>query len=123
MTDTPKLPTQRLDKWLWMARFFKTRSLAAKLVSGGGVRVNGMRITKTSTAIKQGDTLTFPQGRQVRVVQLLDIATRRGPAPEAQALYTDLSPAPDGPPPPRVGARPTKKDRRNMDALRDDPEA
>ncbi|MFT5061472.1 MAG: ribosome-associated heat shock protein Hsp15 [Dinoroseobacter sp.] len=105
-----------------MARFFKTRSLAAKLVSGGGVRLNGARVSKTSTAIKQGDTLTFLQGCQVRVVQLNGIAKRRGPAPEAQTLYADLSPAPDGPPPPRVGARPTKKDRRNMDALRDDPE-
>ncbi len=103
-----------------MTRFFKTRSLAAKLVTGGGVRVNGARVSKNATPIKQGDTLTFTQGRQVRVVQLLDIAKRRGPAPEAQALYTDLTPAPEGPPPPRVGARPTKKDRRDMDALRDD---
>lgn len=103
-----------------MARFFKTRSLAAKLVSGGGVRVDGVRVSKTATPIKACDTLTFLQGRQVRVVQLVDIAQRRGPAPEAQALYTDLSPAPDGPPPPRVGARPTKKDRRDMDAMRDD---
>ena len=102
-----------------MARFFKTRSLSAKLVTGGGVRVNGARVTKSSTAVKVGDTLTFVQGRQVRVVQLKDVAKRRGPAPEAQALYEDLSPPPEGPPPPRVGARPTKKDRRILDGLRD----
>ena len=113
------LPTQRLDKWLWMARFFKTRSLSAKLVTGGGVRVNGTRVTKASTSVKPGDTLTFVQGRQVRVVQLKDVAKRRGPAPEAQALYEDLSPPPEGPAPPRVGARPTKKERRTLDAMRD----
>jgi ribosome-associated heat shock protein Hsp15 len=102
-----------------MARFFKTRSLSAKLVTGGGVRVNSARVSKSSTAVKAGDTLTFVQGRQVRVVRLKDIAKRRGPATEAQALYEDLSPPAEGPPPPRVGARPTKKDRRILDGLRD----
>lgn len=108
----------RLDKWLWYARFFKTRSLAAKMVSEGRVRVNGERVTKTSHAVVAGDVLTFPQGRDVRVVEIAAIGTRRGPAPEAATLFVDLTP--ERPPPePRVGKRPTKRDRRILDALRD----
>ena len=119
MTSTP---TQRLDKWLWHARFFKTRTLAAKVVSDGRVRVDGTPVSKPSRSVGVGDTLTFPQGRQIRVVRILAIAERRGPAPEAQALYDDLTPpappkAPEGPK--RIdGGRPTKKDRRAMDKLR-----
>ena len=86
--------SQRLDKWLWCARFFKTRSGAAKQVSGGHVRVNGARVTKPATAIKPGDVMTFVQGRDVKVVKMVAVATRRGPAPEAQALYEDQSPPP-----------------------------
>lgn len=109
----------RLDKWLWHARFFKTRSLAARQVSDGHVRVNGTRVTKPAHQIGPGDTLTFVQGRQVRVAQVLALGTRRGPAPEAQTLYADLTP-PSEPDPPRVGPRPTKRDRRALDALRDE---
>ena len=109
----------RLDKWLWHARFFKTRSLAARQVSDGHVRVNAVKITKTSSQISAGDVLTFAQGRQIRVVRVEAIAKRRGPAAEAQALYFDMTPAAE-PIPPRVGARPTKKDRRDMDAFRDE---
>jgi ribosome-associated heat shock protein Hsp15 len=112
----------RLDKWLWHARFFKTRSLAGKVVSEHGVRVNGTRTSKPARAIGPGDVLTFNAGARVRVVRLLEIGTRRGPAPEAQALYDDLSP----PPPERdatapvaaSGGRPTKRDRRSMDKFR-----
>ena len=107
-------PKQRLDKWLWAARFFKTRSLAARVVGEGSVRVNGERVTKTSTAISAGDTLTFPQGRTIRVVEVAGLSEKRGPAPEAQALYADHTP----PPVPRVGARPTGKARRDLDAAR-----
>ncbi|RVT84050.1 RNA-binding S4 domain-containing protein [Rhodobacteraceae bacterium CCMM004] len=118
MTDAPR-PTQRLDKWLWHARFFKTRSLATRQVSGGHVRVNGTRAAKASQGVAVGDVLTFVQGRAVRVVRLLALADRRGPAPEARALYDDLSPPPDPAPPaaPRYdgGGRPTKKDRRALD--------
>lgn len=112
----------RIDKWLWQARFFKTRSLAARVVSDGHVRVNAERVSKTATAVSCGDVLTFPQMRQVRVVRVISLGTRRGPASEAQTLYEDLTP--EAPPtPPRVGPRPTKRDRRVMTALRDvDPE-
>lgn len=109
--------TQRLDQWLWHARFFKTRSMATKLVSGGHVRVDGTRVSKPAHALRPGVTLTFPQARRIRVVRVEALATRRGPAPEAQALYTDLSPEPEdsAPPNPRFEGkgRPTKKDRRN----------
>ncbi|MBV0914098.1 RNA-binding S4 domain-containing protein [Anianabacter salinae] len=122
MADTSR-PTLRIDKWLWFARFFKTRGLATKLVAGGHVRVNGTPIAKASHAVGAGDTLTFPQGRRVRVVHILDIGTRRGPAPEAQALYDDHSPAPPLPEPKAPafdkGGRPTKKDRRALDSAAD----
>ena len=112
----------RLDKWLWQARFFKSRSLAAACVSGGHARVNGQHVSKASRAVGPGDVLTFPQGRLVRVVKVTACGTRRGPAPEAQGLYEDLSPPEaqekkDVPPIQRMSgnARPTKKDRRKLD--------
>jgi len=109
----------RVDKWLWFARFFKTRSLAAKLVSDGKVRVDGTPISKPSRSVAPGAVLTFPQGHSVRVIKILALGTRRGPAPEAQALYEDLDPPrpkdKDLSEPQRVGARPTKKARRSLD--------
>jgi ribosome-associated heat shock protein Hsp15 len=87
----------RLDKWLWQARFFKSRGLAAEVIEAGHVRVNGTRITRPGRDVTEGDTLTFPQGDRIRVVRILALGQRRGPAPEAQALYLDLnaSAAPD----------------------------
>ncbi|ABD56227.1 RNA-binding S4 domain-containing protein [Jannaschia sp. CCS1] len=108
-----------MDKWLWQARFFKTRSLAARQVSAGHVRVNATKITKASTQISPGDVLTFPQGNTIRVVKIDALAKRRGPAPEAQTLYIDMTPE-AAPQSPRVGPRPTKKDRRDLDAFRED---
>jgi ribosome-associated heat shock protein Hsp15 len=108
---------------LWQARFFKTRSLAARVVAGG-LRVNGARITKPAAPVGPGDVLTFTQGRAVRVVRVLALGQRRGPASEAQALYDDLAPpaAGDGDDPApstsRTGPRPTKKDRRRIDDIR-----
>jgi len=93
----------RLDKWLWFARFFKTRSLAAAQITGGHVRVNGTRATKAAQAVRPGDTLTFSQGRAVRVVHIRALPVRRGPAPEARATYDDLSP-PAPPSPAEMGA-------------------
>lgn len=110
----------RIDKWLWHARFFKTRSLAAKIVSGGKLRVNGQPISKPAYMVTALDVLTFPQANDVRVIKVLAIGERRGPAPEAQLLYDDLDP-----PKPREAiaeqvprfegkGRPTKKDRRAL---------
>ena len=120
----------RLDKWLWHARFVKSRGLAAKLVSESGVRVNGTRAAKPAAAVRPGDVLTFALGRHVRVIRVLALGTRRGPAPEAQALYDDLDPPaarsePDPATPAPAAARepgagrPTKAQRRALDRLRD----
>ena len=75
----------RLDKWLWQARFFKTRALAAQLVGKRRVRINQAIVTKAHHRIRPGDVLTFPQGAVVRVVRVVDLGSRRGPAREAQA--------------------------------------
>ena len=113
--------TQRIDKWLWHARFFKTRTLAAKVVTAGRVRVNSARVTKASSSVKPGDGLSFMQGEALRIVRISNIGARRGPASEAQTLYEDLTPEPESndiPSHARVGIRPTKKDRRAIDAIR-----
>jgi ribosome-associated heat shock protein Hsp15 len=83
----------RLDKWLWQARFCKSRSIAAALVAEGRVRVNSERVTKSARSVGPGDVLTFPQGGAIRVVRVLAAGERRGPAAEAQGLYEDLAPA------------------------------
>lgn len=80
----------RLDKWLWHARFCKSRAIAARLVADGAVRVNANRVTKPATPVRVGDGLSFALGGRVRVVRILGLGTRRGPAAEAQALYDDL---------------------------------
>lgn len=80
----------RLDKWLWQARFFKNRAIAAALVAGGHVRVNGTPVSRPGRDITAGDVLTFPQGTRIRVVRILALGQRRGPATEAQALFSDL---------------------------------
>ena len=111
----------RLDKWLWHARFFKTRTLAAKVVSGGHVRVNANKVSKPSAAVLAGTVLTFPQGNQIRVIKIVELGTRRGPASEAQTLYEDLSPPEEKisrEQTPRGGVRPTKKDRRSLELIR-----
>jgi ribosome-associated heat shock protein Hsp15 len=81
----------RLDKWLWQARFFKTRGLAAQLIERRKLRLNREVVTKSHYRVRPGDVLTFPQGANVRVVRVLALGTRRGPAPEAQTLYEELS--------------------------------
>ncbi|WP_281842788.1 RNA-binding S4 domain-containing protein [Sinisalibacter aestuarii] len=106
----------RADKWLWHARFFKTRGLAAKVISGGHLRVNAAKVHKPAQSVGPGDVLTFPQGRRIRVVKVLGLSARRGPASEAQTLYEDLSPPSDpAPAAPRYEGkgRPSGKDRRN----------
>jgi ribosome-associated heat shock protein Hsp15 len=89
--------TIRLDKWLWQARFFKTRGMATRAVQAGHVRVNSVRTVKPAQAVGPGDTLTFVRAGQVRVVRLRAIGLRRGPATEAQTLYDDLAPPAEPP--------------------------
>ncbi|WP_340252350.1 RNA-binding S4 domain-containing protein [Roseobacter sp. HKCC-CH-9208] len=118
---TQPRPTLRIDKWLWHARFFKTRSLATRIVEEGAVRVNSARVTKPATAIGAGDVLTFAQGQTVRVVRVISLPDRRGPASEAQACYADLSEIKETVPekPQSEGhGRPSKRERRQAISLR-----
>ncbi len=129
----PDLPSdnQRLDKWLWCARFFKSRSLATKVCQGGLVRIDGEPTAKAHFALRGGEVLTFRQGDAIRVIKVLALAARRGPAKEAQTLYEDLAPPsaearlPRSKPAapglrPRGAGRPTKKDRRVIARLKDE---
>lgn len=114
-------PKIRIDKWLWYARFFKTRSLAAKQVGAGHVRVNGAKALKPAQNVSPGDVLTFAQGKMIRVVRIESIGERRGPAPEAQALYFDMTEKQEKVPanPKFEGkGRPDKKARRALDLTR-----
>ena len=82
---------QRLDNWLWFARFAKTRTLAAKLVAEGFVRVNGQRVESAAKAVAVGDVLTIAVARTTALVRVEGLGERRGPAPEARLLYTEVA--------------------------------
>jgi ribosome-associated heat shock protein Hsp15 len=112
-------PALRLDKWLWHARFCKSRTLAAKLAAAGKVRIAGSPVWKAHHAVRPGDVLTFPLGPHIRTVRILALGHRRGPAAEARGLYEDLAPPPvqTAAPLPAGGPRPTKADRRALDHL------
>ncbi len=120
--------TQRIDKWLFFARIVKSRSLAAKMVQSGRVRVNCDKVSNAARAIRPGDVLTVSLERRVVVLKVLAAGERRGPYSEARLLYEDLTP-PEPPPetaPPPANAgvreqgsgRPTKKQRRMLDSWR-----
>lgn len=123
--------SQRLDKWLWFARFARTRTLASALCKAGKVRVNRVSTSKPGAMIKSGDVLTFPLGRGIKVVRVLAPGERRGPAKQAQLLYEDMTPpeAPRSQKPERArvaprtpgSGRPTKRDRRATERLRGGP--
>jgi ribosome-associated heat shock protein Hsp15 len=83
-------PCIRLDKWLWQARFFKSRSIAAQAVKGGKIRINRRKPQRASANVRVGDGLTIIRGTQVVVLKIAALGTRRGPASEAQLLYTML---------------------------------
>ena len=112
---------QRIDKWLWHARVVRTRSAAAELAAGGGVRLNGARIDAASQPVRTGDVLTVALNRNVRVLKVKGFADRRGAAVAARTLYDDLSVAEPASRRPDVGVReagtgrPTKRDRRAID--------
>lgn len=119
----------RLDKWLWAARFFKTRSLASAAVDGGHVEVNGER-AKPAKNLRAGDALRIRINQTTYVVHVRGLAERRGPAAEAQRLYEEteaskqerarlaeqrrLAPTPAF----EDGGRPTKRDRRDMSRVK-----
>jgi len=83
---------QRLDKWLWCARFMKARADCARLIAEGSVRINRVPTEKSHARLRVGDVITFPLRGDVRVIEVLALATRRGPAPEAEGLYRDIAP-------------------------------
>ncbi len=126
---TVAVDAQRLDKWLWYARFFKSRTRASAFCSAGKVRVNAGVAKKANHALKIGDVLTFPQGSHIRVVRVENLGTRRGPSAAAQTLYDDLEPPmpikkENGASGGKIAAReartgrPTKAQRRATDKLR-----
>lgn len=116
----------RLDKWLWAARFFKTRSLAAEAVTGGKVEINDTR-PKPGRAVRAGDRLTIRRGAYEWTIVVQGVARLRGTAPQAQALYQETEESRsrreviaaqlklERPPEFDSGGRPTKKDRRAVD--------
>ena len=98
--NDPSKARQRIDKWLWFARIVKSRTLAAKLVTEGRIRVNSARIDTPAKAIGPGDVLTIALEREVKVWRILAIGERRGPYSEARLLYEDIGgPAASGPVP------------------------
>ena len=120
--------TLRVDKWLWFARFFKSRTLAADVCKSGKVRVSGTKIDKPSHTVRPGDVITFPQGKHIRVIRVVALGSRRGPASEARELFEDVDPpqpaaqADTKAPPPgadrgKGAGRPTKKERRELDRV------
>ena len=132
MTSAPAKPdtdaVMRLDKWLWHARFFKSRSGASTYTAAGNVRVNGTRQTRSSARIRPGDMLTFALHGHVRVIEIIALSARRGPAVEARTLYHDHEPPEQRPKTPAEAqpaqrapgsGRPTKRERRARDAFAD----
>ena len=114
----------RVDKWLWHARFFKSRNLSAKLATSGKLRVNRKVVRKSKHTVQPGDILTFPKGKDIRVIEIVALGERRGPVAEAQMLYSDLSPPETKPEGQSIikqyqqANRPKKSDRRAIKRLK-----
>lgn len=120
----------RIDKWLYYARFFKTRGMATRFITSGKLRLDGQIMSKPHRTVQIGHTLTFSQIDRIKVIRIERFGTRRGPASEAAELYLDLSPSEDGPHRKdsnfrtkfenrhRGAGRPTKKDARRTQALK-----
>lgn len=120
---------RRIDQWMFFSRLMKSRSLAARLVETGRVRVNKEKVKKPSSMLSKGDVITAMFGQKLRIIQVDELGSRRGPAVEAVLLYTDLTPKEESskkgrfiggssPSRPKGMGRPTKKDRRRMDSLK-----
>lgn len=83
-------PTQRIDKYLWFTRLAKSRSIAQAMAERGIMRLNGRRIERAHSPVRVGDLVTLAQGEKIRVVRILHLPARRGPASEAAACYEEL---------------------------------
>ncbi len=116
----------RVDKWLWYARFFKTRSSATRYVNSGHLRINSSRVKKANSLVKSGDILTFLLASRVRVLKVLLLTTKRLSAKEARFLYHDMSPTSETKKNVKVqltgtgrrmpgSGRPTKRERRRLE--------
>lgn len=137
--ETSAAGSLRLDKWLWFTRAVKSRTLAAGLIEAGKARINREKVARSSQTVRIGDVVTLTVAHRVRVLEVAALGTRRGPATEAATLYIDLTPPetrqpgvetesgeisqslPNGPAANRDRGlgRPTKRDRRLTDRLRD----
>ncbi|MHA1559862.1 MAG: RNA-binding S4 domain-containing protein [Alphaproteobacteria bacterium] len=115
--------TQRIDKWLWHARFARTRTAAQRLAISGQIRVNRVKNGNASRAVRVGDVLTVASDAGVRILRISGIADRRGSAADVRQLYDDLAPQSPSPsvdartPPTRV-PRPSVRDRRALADLK-----
>lgn len=130
-----EIASMRLDKWLWAARFYKTRALAVEQIGKGRVQVNHSA-AKASREVRVGDTIDLRQGDVAKTVQVLGLSLQRGPAPVAQQLYTEtpeslaerarlaelrrLAPEPASAIAQQHDGRPTKRDRRHIERVRHD---
>ena len=85
-----RAPSLRLDKWLWHARFCRTRAIAQARAASGLIRLNGNRVEKPAARVRVGDTVTVPTAREAVVVKVLALGMRRGPPTEARALYETI---------------------------------
>ena len=92
------MAAMRIDKWLWHARFYRSRPLAQAAASSGLIRLNGNRVEKPSVSVGPGDIVTLPRGRDILAVRIQALALRRGPAREAMSLYEVVSDAQLDPP-------------------------
>jgi ribosome-associated heat shock protein Hsp15 len=93
MGDLPLNGVLRLDKWLWYARFMKSRSKATKFCQSSRFCVNSSIVIKAHFLVKQNDVLTFSIDNNIKIIRILNLGVRRGSASEAQALYQDISPS------------------------------
>jgi ribosome-associated heat shock protein Hsp15 len=87
VSGTSALQSTRIDKWLFHARFYRTRALAQAAAAAGKVRLNGVRVQKAAQTLKLGDILTLRRGGEIVALRVVALAERRGSAPEAQLLY------------------------------------
>lgn len=128
MDKNEKIERYRIDKWLWAARFFKTRSLATDAVENGRVTINEDRV-KPAKMVAVGDNLSIQIGRYQYIVEILALSSKRGSAPEAQKLYRETNDSRKQrevmaaqlkalPQPFYFKGRPTKRDRREMERLK-----